>query len=65
MERRRRAILLIAAALLVAGIGERRPLISIHPPSSDSVIHAEPMAQASVDIGLFGLSLLVRLDTAR
>ncbi|MBN8849084.1 MULTISPECIES: hypothetical protein [unclassified Sphingomonas] len=65
MERRRRAFLLIAAALLLAGIGERRPLISLDMPSADSVVEAQPVARATINLGRFGLSLLVRLNDAR
>ncbi|WEK41699.1 MAG: hypothetical protein P0Y64_09725 [Candidatus Sphingomonas colombiensis] len=65
MERRRRAILLIAAALLIAGVGERRPLIALNLPGTDSVINAEPGKHATLELGLFGVSVLVRLYNAR
>ncbi|QKR98224.1 hypothetical protein F9288_00045 [Sphingomonas sp. CL5.1] len=65
MERRRRAFLLIAAALIVVAIGERRPLISLDAPSADSMVDARPVARATVNLGVFGLSLLVRLNDAR
>lgn len=65
MEHRRRAILLIATALFVAGMAERRPLVTVALPSSDSLIHTPPVAQATIDMGMFGLSLLVRWNAKR
>lgn len=65
MERRRRAALFIAAALLIAALGERRPLLALSFPQGDSAITAPPAAQATVELGMFGLSVLVRLQGGR
>jgi len=62
---RRRAAFFVAIMLALAVAAERRPLISVTLPDDSPVTTAQPAAQATLDLGVVGLSLLLHWNRAR
>ena len=62
---RRRAAFFLAIVLALAVATERRPLITVNLPSESPIATNRPAAQATFNLGVIGLSLLVHCNRGR
>lgn len=56
---RRRAAFFLAIVLALAVAAERRPLISVNLAGESPIATSQPVAQATINLGVVGLSLLL------